>query len=774
MEATPTVWVMIALLLSAWVAGAAWLMIAAASRSERAAASRKLARRLTRMIEEAPAVPLLVRVDGRIEGPDRLAKWLGLDAPPSELPQLSGDRGGLSAQQLAELERDVRRTQKTATPFASTFVLPHSDRAFAFRGTLADPQVSPGGAALVWVFDVTDSNSRLVAAERAAREARADFAGLSGVIEAAPLPMWFRGPEGRLRLVNRAYARAVGVDDPAQVVARQMELLDPADGDSPANAAASLIERGAASDRIVGVTIGGERRSVRVREEPVGGDGVAGVALDVDEIERQTRVSRAYREAQRSMLDRLSVGVAQFAPDRALVFANQPFRRIFAVPPGTVSRRTGFAKLLAHAHERGRTPEMRDFAGWREERAGWFVASEPVEEQWTLADGTHLRMIAQPMPDGGLVLVAEDQTREHALSAARDSLLRTRTATLDSLFEALAVFAPDGKLQLWNRRFAPVWGLDAETLDGHPSAPQIIEAIAPRLANPAQADAIGKLVRGTTLDRRESAGRVALADGRTLELAGVPLPDGNGLLTVLDITASQAAEDALRERAEALEAADEVKTRFLANMSYEFRTPLTSIAGFAEMLEDGLGGPLPEAAREYAQAIRSATERLTRQVEDVLDLTQGEAGLLPVRREEARLLDLATRVVREREQAIREADLSLELRGGKGLTVNVDRGQIERALGHLVDNAIAATPAGGAIRVELERRGEGARIAVADTGPGVDEDAIRRALSRPQAVGERREGLGLALVRELVEAHGGKLEIDADPNGGTVAAIVLP
>src|SRR3546814_8622480 len=93
--------------------------------------------------------------------------------------------------------------------------------------------------------------------------------------------------------------------------------------------------------------------------------------------------------------------------------------------------------------ENGRTPEVRDFPEWRRERIAWFGLAEAQEEAWPLPGGTHLRIVAQPMPDGGLVLIAEDRTEQLAVSAMRDTLLRTRTATLDSLFEALAVFAPD-------------------------------------------------------------------------------------------------------------------------------------------------------------------------------------------------------------------------------------------------------------------------------------------------------------------------------------------
>ena len=787
MPLSPTALVLVGLLLAAWVAGAAWAIFAASGKARRAEATRKAARRMARMIDEAPAIPLIVRVDGRIEGSERLAGWLGLAKLPQYLSELSGAPGGgsasagLSAEQLAELAANVSRTQKTAAPFRMALTPPGSRRSLAVRGVLADPQVSPGGAALLWVFDFSESESELARLRADAARAKGDFAALVGLIEAAPLPMWFRGPDARLKLVNQAYVRAVGGDSADAVVEAQTELVEPVDGLSAAQIAGQAAQRKAPIERLVAATIGGQRRALKVSDLPLGDEGVAGYAFDIEEMEEQARSFRAFREAQRQMLDQLSVGVAQFAPDARLVSANQPFRRIFAMPPGAspdADGRIEFEHFLREAREAGRTPEVRDFPAWRGERAEWFAADDPVEEAWPLSDGTHLRIVAQPMPDGGLVLIAEDRTESLALSATRDTLLRTRTATFDSLFEALAVFAPDGHVQLWNRRFATAWGIDPADLDRRPTADELVALIAPQLDNPKQAKAIGDVVRGATLDRRQTGGRVALADGRTLEIAGVPLPDGNGLLTVLDITASQMAEDALRERAQALEAADEVKTRFLANMSYEFRVPLTSISGFAELLDAGVAGELSPQQRDYVAAILESVQRLTDQVENVLDLSQSEAGLLPLAKETVDLLPFVTRVVRDREAAIVAAGLSLDLRGGGKAKVEADPRQLGRALGHLIDNAIAATPQGGKILVDLSRKSDGVRIVVSDNGKGMSGEELRRALdglrTGPDGRPERRQGLGIPLARQLVEAHGGTLELVSRRGEGTFATILLP
>ncbi len=780
MTLSPTAMVFLALLMAAWTAAAAGLLITAGSRNRQAEASRHAARRLARMIDEAPAIPLLVRSDGRIEGSDRLAHWLGLPELPEFLSELHKDEEtGLSTEQLEELTGHVRRAQKTAAPFRMELSVPGSQRSLALRGTLADAQISPGGAAIVWVFDFSEGETELARMREETSRAKGDFAALVNLIEAAPMPMWFRGSDTRLRLVNTAYVEAVDGGNAEDVIERQIELIESVDGLTAAQIAGQSAQQSQPIERVVQATIDGTRRALRVSDLPVQGEGVAGYAVDIQEMEEQARNYRAYSQAQRSMLDRLSVGVAQFDGERKLVFANQPFRRIFSIRPGSGSQGMAFERWLSEARDEGRTPEVRDFPAWRTEHSAWFSGGQAMDENWPLPDGTHLQIIAQPMPDGGLMLIAEDRTEHLALSATRDTMLRTRTATFDSLFEALAVFAPDGKLQVWNRTFAATWGVTEELLDTHPGADKLVEAIAPNLSRPRRASSVGETIRSATLDRKERAGRLSMADGRTLEFAGVPLPDGNGLLTALDVTANEQAETALRERNQALEAADQVKTRFLANMSYEFRTPLTSIGGFAELLDGGVAGELTPQAREYTQAIIDSVARLTEQVENVLDLSQGEAGLLPIAKQKLELQPFITGIVREREQAILDKGLSLDLRGSQAAKLEADPRQLSRAVGQLLDNALEATPKGGKLLVDLSRKKDGVRIVISDNGRGMTAEELSRAMDglRPAGNGggmERRQGLGIPLARQLVELHGGTLEIHSERDVGTTAMIHLP
>src|SRR5204863_33026 len=191
-------------------------------------------------------------------------------------------------------------------------------------------------------------------------------------------------------------------------------------------------EQGKPHERLLPATIGGERRSLKLFDIPLPTGGVAGYAIDIEDLEQAHARERRFAEAQRTMLDRLSAGVAQFGRDRALVFCNQPFRRMFAMRNEWLADRPEFDRVLERMREANRVPEVRDFPSWKAERRDWFTeAVSAFEENWMLPDSTHLRVLAQPLPDGGLLLIFEDRTEQVQLASARDTLLRVRTATFD-------------------------------------------------------------------------------------------------------------------------------------------------------------------------------------------------------------------------------------------------------------------------------------------------------------------------------------------------------
>jgi signal transduction histidine kinase len=763
---------------------AVWLVTAAASiwlglslRNQARKTLRQTAR-LGRLLETAPAIPVIVRGDGKLEASDRFARMLGFDRIVERTIDLVG-RGdsGIIEEDWKVLDSNIRDTQRSGKAFIQKLSLHGSDRRLLVRGNIADAQIYPNGAALLWFFDLSDTVHEVERLEREAKSARDAFTALAGLIESAPIPMWHRTPDLKLSFVNQAYVDAVGADNGDTVIEDAVELVEPVDGETAAAYAAKAREIGTPSERLVSSTLAGERRQMRVIDIPLGETGVAGLAIDVQELIDARGDFRRLANSQRDLLDKMSAGVAQFDADRTLGFANLPFQRTFAFRDEWLSAKPELARVFDRMRENNKIPEVRDFPLWRSERENWFLSAAPVEENWLLPDGTHLRLLAQPTPDGGLILIFEDRTEEAQLASARDTLLRVRTATFDNLFEAIAVFASDGKLSIWNRRFGEIWHVEEEMLAKHPRFDELLGSVATQLKKASQVSVLRELLQMTISRREPRRSQIQFADGRVFQLSTVPLPDGNALLAMIDVTDSVQVEHALRERATALAEADAIKGRFLANMSYEFRTPLTSIAGFAELLKQGIAGELTEQAQEYVDAIAKSADRLSQQINTVLDFSQSEAGALPILRkplEAGRLLERAAEVARA--SAIEQGmELSVDVQDSAG-ALDGDQKRLEQLLAQLVDNAIRYGRKGGKVLLHASGDRRKVMLVVSDDGPGMDSRAQAAAFDgfgRSQS-GETAQGLGLPLARQLVESHGGKLTLESRVGEGTSVIITLP
>jgi signal transduction histidine kinase len=778
MIAIPTTTIVLAgVVLALLIAGSAWALATglAARRDAKRLASEQA--REAALAAASPAQVAIVRADGRIDMPAQLADWLGLADSPRYLTDLSTPTEGLEPADAAALGEAVIAAQKAGKPFRLRVAARGSSRMLLAVGARApEAALAPGGVAL-WFFDATESEGEIARLVRDSADARSAFEALAGLIEAAPMPMWYRDAELALTMVNSAYVTAVEGEDAADVIRRGLELVERSGYGGPLANAAIARDTGEPQAAAVPATIGGARRMLRIHDVPLPSGGVAGFAVDIEDLEQARGGIKRFGEAQRAMLDRLSAGVAQFGPDRALAFCNGPFRRMFGMRPEWLADRPEFDRVLERMREANRLPETRDFPGWKSERREWFLATDAAEENWNLPGGTHLRVVAQPLPDGGLLLVFEDRTEQVQLASARDTLLRVRTATFDNLFEALGVFAADGRLQTWNQKFRLLWGLEEEYLATHPRVDGLARAAAAKLENPQRAGLIGDLVRSATIDRLQRGGRFVFADGRHYEFAAVPLPDGNALFTMLDITDSRKIERALRDHNEALEAADRVKTAFVANMSYELRTPLTSIQGFTEMLHAGYAGPLSEDGIGYAEAILQSVDRLSALVDDVLELTQND-GVSPTKeRIDLELIAGAAAETVRAAAGAKEIELAVEVLGSAG-TVTGDPARLRGAIEHLLRHAVGAMPEKGRVLLHVDGDPKRARIIVSDDGPGMSKAEAARAFDRfaqhgPARDGERPLGLGLPLAKQAVEAQGGTITLVSEVGQGTLVTVEL-
>ena len=379
-----------------------------------------------------------------------------------------------------------------------------------------------------------------------------------------------------------------------------------------------------------------------------------------------------------------------------------------------------------------------------------------------------------------MLLTYEDVTDRLALERSYNTLIAVQRETLNNLYEGVAVYGVDGRLKLYNPAFARIWKLPKPLLEAEPHArevtaqtrgffdvsdehwPEFIEQSVTQITEPGSHD-----------------GRQERADNSVVDWAQVPLPDGASLFTFLDVTDSIRVERALRERNEALETTDRLKSEFLANISYELRTPLNAIVGFAEILENKFFGELNERQLEYSRAIVESSQRLLALINDILDLATIEAGYLRLDLAPVELPSVLEAIHTLGHERARSRGIELSIDCDKKIApILADERRLKQALYNLLSNSLKFTPEGGKIVVGARLQEEDMLITVTDTGIGIPLEQQTQVFDKfERGSGNGRQagaGLGLSLVKSLIELHDGWVELDSAPNSGTKVTCHLP
>ncbi|MEQ9641359.1 MAG: PAS-domain containing protein [Alphaproteobacteria bacterium] len=630
--------------------------------------------------------------------------------------------------------------------------------------------------------DETELQSRLAAAETGARQSSAaraaaedETARWRAVLEALPLPLWRRDGEGAIAWHNPAYGRTVDHDGDGEPPEIESAL---APGSARAMAQAAMAA-GAEETQTRYFVVDGQRRALQVAEKPESG-GVLGFAVDVTDREDQRAELKRHVDANAQILDHLNTAIAIFGRDRRLSYFNSAFTRCWRLDEDWLAEQPTHGELLDAMRDSRLLPEQADFAAYRASiQALYTTLLEPTEALEYLPDGRVLRRVISPHPMGGLLFFYEDVTDRLALERSYNTLIAVQRDTLDHLYEGVALFGSDGRLKLFNPAFQQVWNLDKQMLEQEPHIAEIVDSLRPIFDERGDwAETRAEMITQVT-EREAQAGRVEAADGRLLDFAALPLPDGNMLFTYLDVTDSVLIERALRERNEALETADRLKSEFIANVSYELRTPLNVINGFSEILDAEYFGELNERQKEYADGILRSSRQLMTLINDILDLATIEAGRLELdpKRFDIREALVAVQGLAREAARVRELDIDVACASDIG-SIEADESRIKQALFNLASNAIKFTPPGGQVTVGADRDADEVRLWVEDNGVGIpegDQDVVFERFHRGrQWQRGAGAGLGLSLVRSFIEMHGGRVNLESRVDEGTRVTCHLP
>jgi signal transduction histidine kinase len=630
-----------------------------------------------------------------------------------------------------------------------------------------------GGQAIVRIRELGGLRRELAESRLRYRTLQEETELLRDFAAVTPWPMWARSADGQLRYANAAYVRATEGESITDTVQRNLELLE---NDQRAEMSRALNDNSSFSARLP-IVVGGERRIYDVQALKLSA-GSAGIAIDASEATSLRDAMERMTEAHRRTLDQLSSGVAVFDAQRRLAFYNESYRRLWNLDQAFLDSNPDDASVLDRLRAARKLPEQPDFRAWKAKLHEAYRAIEPKNYTWFLPDGRALSVVTTPNLEGGVTYLFDNVTESLDLARRFDRLTRVQHETLDNLAEAVAVFGSNGRVELFNPAFAAMWKLSAESLKEQPHIETVEAWCKPLFDDQLTWRALREAI--TAIDNRAQVSlKLERRDGSVLDCMTMPLPDGATMLTCQDITDTENVERALRERNEALEAADQMKVDFVHHVSYELRAPLTTIIGFAHFLSDPSTGPLTAKQAEYLDYVTKSTNALLALTNNILDLATIDAGAMK--------LEIGTVNIEKAIQAAAEGiqdrlatdriELKVEIDPDAGNFTGDER-RVVQVLFNLLANAVGFSPHDATVTISARRTDHRVVFSVTDSGPGIPPDVKDKVFdwfeSHSNGSRHRGAGLGLSLVRSFVELHGGKVRVDSAVGKGTTVTCDFP
>lgn len=579
-----------------------------------------------------------------------------------------------------------------------------------------------------------------------------DVRDLSTIINTVEHPVWKRDGAQRIVYCNVAFSEiAEEISDDAAHV-EELELFQ-----GHRAIAKKALDSGEPQQVRRHIIVHGKRLLFDIHEVPFSSEGITvGYALNVSELEVAQEEIQRHISALRDLLESSTAAMAIYGKDGRLKYYNFAFTSLWKLDEHWLSAEPAYGEILEALREKRKLPEHANFLAFKQAQLKLFTTLiEPDESFYYLPDGKILRAIAIPHALGGILFVYEDVTDRVALERSYNTLIAVQRETLDHLHEGVAVFNEDGRLRLCNPMFHKLWQLSEEFTSAEPHVRDWLDKSQSLFISDNWPEFSAQLV-SRFQQRQYMAMRFDLADGSVIDCACVPLPDGATLITFIDVTDSTLLERSLRERNEALEAADRVKTEFLANMSYELRSPLTSISGFAEMLSKSYIGPLNATQAEYVNHIFESSQHLSQLISAIIDLATIEAGYMQLNMAEFDLPTAIEQVCSLSGQGLQSQGLSLRYHVNAGVsTLHGDEMRVKQIVLNLVTTLAKYAKSGSELTVSVSADTIATHIAVQGTMRSGAQNLSH--WFDGSSAGYNASELGLTIVRRFVGLHGGVL-----------------
>ncbi len=627
----------------------------------------------------------------------------------------------------------------------------------------------------LFFYDVTNHVEHVNAMKREVSNIKSELVHKNSILNALPFPVWVRDKELKLQYFNTQFNYFIPYDQQylsnLSFLGKEDELAKKA-YDSKVMQTAELY-----------MVINGTWHLYNFYEVPVpGSELLVGVGYSCEDKDKIRSELQRHIAAQADLLESTSSAVAIYGSDMKLKFFNHAFVKMWGLEEKWLVTQPSYSDFLNRLRSERKLPEQIDFQQFKNEQMSLFTDLTLTHNDFLyLPDGRSLRVIVIQHALGGLLFSYEDMTDRLALERSYRTLSAVQKSTIDHLNEGITVFSEDGRLQVSNDQFSRIWTFPKDILSTKPHMVVVIDKMIEQVEEVKKNTSFRDEFFLCVNSRETRNFQIKKTDGSIIDALFVPLPDGATLICYRDITDTIMVEKILVDKNLALQEADRLKTEFLANMSYELRSPLTSIIGFSGLLEGKHFGLLNDKQLEYVNAINDSSKYLMSLINDILDVASIEAGYMTLDIEKVDLREAIKSVVELVSQRISGQSIKLNISDiKKDLVGMCDMKRIKQVIFKMLNNAVGRTLEKGEVSLFVRCiNNKYVVLSIKDYGDYVSVEDQNQIFNKFYGMGnaitaKNKDNLGLSLVKSIVEMHGGRVCFVSKQNEYNVLRAIIP
>lgn len=629
----------------------------------------------------------------------------------------------------------------------------------------------------IWFRDISHQKSKAELHNDIINELRIERDIMKDMLDNIPWPVWYKSHQKKLLFCNKAYGEALEIS-PEQAVVEQVLLKSWQQGGRTPNLTDLVLKTKHLQSQQSHIVIKNERQYVEFTETITSRGYILGYLKDLSDQEKLQDEINHLAQSTQEILQVVSLPVIIYNNKKQVEFFNNPFLKMFELDAEWLETKPTFVEVLEELRAKRKLPDTEDFQAYKNRMLACFNnLLSPIEDIAYYPDGRTVRMVTAPYHNGGLMITLNDITDWLTLERRYNTLLAVHRQVADNLFEGLAVFGTDNKLQLYNSAFCRMWHYQPDDLVPPPHLDQVIDKIKTHIDYQhydINWDNFKKRIRTKIIDRSNNKeGRIKLYDEVVYDYSSTPLPDGSCLLTFLDVSDRYRIEKNLLERSEALELAHGIKSDFIAIIHQGIKYPLRRILlSFMDVLEQKYG----EINLKYQERLKTTwqeVEQVLRFVEDANDLVSIESGGTSLSREKVNLINLIQDINATLIDRALEKKLQISLRYNKEniILLNADLRRLKQVFFNLLRNAILYATVGEFVDVNLIDSEEEIRIEISNFTAIIPYEDSYGASKKLKKGEQFITGLGFSLIKKIVSLHGGRVILNHQK--GTMVSCVF-